>query len=68
MPGLVTEREVELIAERIAGARLYALHQFRNEYLLDPEWEKRSPYLPEEIRKFSELASKHVERVVIRGA
>jgi len=68
VPGLVTEREIELIAERIKGARLYALHQFRNTYLIDPEWEKRSPYLPEKIRKFSELASKYVERVVIRGA
>ena len=67
VPGLVTEREVELIAERIAGARLYALHQFRNEYLLDPEWEKLTPYRPEKLREFAKIAAGHVEKVITRG-
>lgn len=67
VPALVTKREVLLISKRIEGARLYALQQFRNEYLLDPKWEKVSPYEPHQIKEFATIAQKYVKKVVIRG-
>lgn len=67
VPILVTEKEISLISKRIEGARLYALQQFRNENLLDPSWEKVSPYEPHQIKDFALIAQKYVKKVVLRG-
>lgn len=67
VPPLVTEKEISLISKRIKGARLYALQQFRNEYLLDPTWENITPYEPRQIRELALIAQEYVKKVIIRG-
>lgn len=69
MPMLSTE-DIEKIAERIKGARKYALQQYRK--INDTAGLKNipidiEPLKPEEIEKAADAASKYVDKVVVRG-
>lgn len=69
MPMLRTE-DIERIAERIKGARKYALQQYRK--ISDTVGLKNvpielEPLKPEEIKKAADAASKYASKVVVRG-
>ncbi len=63
MMPLLTADDVAAIAQRIAGAKRYALQQYRKvEGRVCPE-----PLKPEDIKKAAEAASKYIQNVIIRG-
>lgn len=69
MPMLSTE-DIEKTAERIKGARKYALQQYRK--INDTAGLKNvpidlEPLMPDEIKKAADAASKYVDKVVVRG-
>ena len=62
MPTLTAD-DIEAIAKRVAGAKRYALQQYRKaEGRVCPE-----PLRPEAIKKAAEAAGKYVQNVVVRG-
>lgn len=67
IPFYIQEKEVDDIATAIAGAKKFALHQFRKGHSLDPRLSVLDPYPDDRIRLMADIAKKHVRRVVIRG-
>ncbi len=66
VPGMLTQTDIELIAEWIKGAEYYCLQQFRAINNLDPELNKLSPYSVFKLQQMAERARKWVKNVLIR--
>ena len=66
-PGLVGATDIETIARFIAGAPRYYLQQYQPVQVPDAEMAARSPYPPEVLERFAELAAPHVGAVALRN-
>jgi pyruvate formate lyase activating enzyme len=67
IPFYIQEKDISDIAMDIAGAKKYALHQFRKGHSLDARLSLLDPYPDERVRLMGDIAKKHVRRIVIRG-
>jgi len=67
VPQVVTVRDVEAIAESIAGAHQYFLQQFRSSCTLDPQFAKTAPYPAPMLEKMADAARRWVTHVSVRG-
>jgi pyruvate formate lyase activating enzyme len=67
VPGLVERDDLRAIAERIRGAKRYALQQFETRTLLDPTLAELSPLAPDVLRQWAEIARPYVGEVLVRG-
>jgi len=67
VPEVVSSDDIREIGSLVNGAKKYALQQFRNEKVLSSDFNKVTPYRPEEIKKFKDILLQFVEIVEIRG-
>jgi pyruvate formate lyase activating enzyme len=67
VPGLVALEDVVAIAQRIAGANAYRLHQFNNKTTLDPALADVQAFTPEELDAMAEKAKEFVPDTRVRG-
>ncbi len=67
VPGWVDEEVIVKLGELIDGAPLWALQQYHPEHALCEEARQVTPYLPEQVQSFAELASSYAQRVIVRG-
>jgi len=66
VPELVNEEDIKKIGEWLKGAKKFVLQQFRNQKVLDKEFEKIKPYSEETLKKFKKNLEKHIEKVELR--
>jgi len=67
IPGLVDEAVIGELGELLRGAPLWSLQQYHPAAALDPAWRERSPYPPEKLAAFAEIARQYVGAVLVRG-
>lgn len=67
VPGMVAVKDVDAIAQSIAGARRYFLQQFRPASTLAPQFTMMDPYPATVLEKMADAARKWVANVSIRG-
>ena len=67
VPGMVAVKDVDAIAQSIAGARRYFLQQFRPSLTLAPQFTMMDPYPATVLEKMADAARKWVANVSIRG-
>ncbi len=67
VPHIVTEEDIDSIAEEIRGARLYALQQFRPTVTLDENLSVLDPYPESEMLAMAKQAQAELRKVVLRG-
>jgi pyruvate formate lyase activating enzyme len=67
VPGWVDEGVIATLGELIEGAPLWALQQYHPEHALCETARSTIAYPPERIQVFADLASRYVQRVVVRG-
>ncbi|MDP8255823.1 MAG: anaerobic ribonucleoside-triphosphate reductase activating protein [Candidatus Alcyoniella australis] len=67
IPGLIGAPQIESIARRIEGAKLYALQQFRPQVTLDPSLHDLEPYPNAELERFAGIARSYITEVILRG-
>jgi len=67
VPGWVDEDVIIKLGELIDGAPLWALQQYHPEHALCEQAQEATPYSPEQIRSFAEIAGNYAQRVVVRG-
>jgi len=63
VPQIVNENDIYLIGEKVKGAKLYHLQQFRSHVTLDPAYENLPPYSIDTIRRMAEVLSNYVQKV-----
>ena len=67
VPGVVDQKDIELIAEMVKGADKYCLQQFRPNVTYEEDFKKVKPYSREEIEEFRKILEKKIKTVEIRG-
>lgn len=67
VPGWVDEAVVTELGELINGAPFWAMQQYHPEHALCEEAREVEAYSPEKIQAFADLASRYVQRVIVRG-
>jgi pyruvate formate lyase activating enzyme len=67
VPGMVAVKDVDAIAQSIAGARRYFLQQFRPSSTLALQFTMMDPYPATVLEKMADAARKWVANVSIRG-
>lgn len=67
VPTLHTEKDFELIAKLITGAKKYYIQNFRPINTLDQNLEQITPFPPDKLNKFKNIVSPYVDRVEIRN-
>ena len=67
VPTLHTIKEIENIARTIKGAKKLALQNFVSENAYSKELQSVKPYSLEDGERFKGIASKYVEKVILRG-
>jgi pyruvate formate lyase activating enzyme len=67
VPGLVRERDIEIISRMISGASAYYLQQYVPLHVPDSSLAQRPPYSPEVLERFMEIARPHVKEVGLRN-
>jgi pyruvate formate lyase activating enzyme len=60
--------DIKKIGEWLNGAKLYYLQQFRQEKTLDPEYEKKLPRKPKELKEMADSVRGFFGKVVVEGA
>lgn len=66
VPGLVENSDIEKIGKWLKGVKKFVLQQFRNQKVLDKEFEKIKPYPDETFKEFKEILEKYVGKVELR--
>ncbi|MFQ5956273.1 MAG: anaerobic ribonucleoside-triphosphate reductase activating protein [Candidatus Brocadiales bacterium] len=66
-PSFLGEEEIKDIAHTLRGAKRYVLQSFRPSNCLDSSMLEVTPYRPDKLRYFREIAGAHVEDCRIRG-
>jgi len=64
VPGLVGREDLESLVERVAGARMFVLQQFRSEVTLDPAYANASGYPESTMVEWAEALSRRVSTQV----
>ena len=59
--------EIEGIGQAVRGAKAYILQTFRPVNCLDPSLEEVKPYTGDKMRELAKVASKYVQRCMVRG-
>ena len=67
VPGMLAVKDVDAIAQSIAGARRYFLQQFRPSSTLAPQFAMMDPYPATVLEEMASIARKWVADVGIRG-
>jgi len=67
VPGMVAVKDIDAIAQSIAGTRRYVLQQFRPSWTLAPQFTMMDPYPAAVLEKMADAARKWVANVSIRG-
>jgi len=67
VPGWVDEAVVAELGGLINGAPFWAMQQYHPEHALCEEAREVEAYPPDRIQAFAELASRYVQRVIVRG-
>jgi len=60
--------DIKQIGTWLNGAKTYYLQQFRPEKTLNPEYEKKIPHTPEEIKRMADLVRANFGKIIIEGA
>ncbi len=66
-PSYLGEEEIEDIARSLRGAKRYVLQSFRPTNCLDQNMLSVTPYPPDKLKRFGEIARAHVEGCRVRG-
>lgn len=66
VPGLIEKSDIEKIGEWLKGAKKIALQQFRNQKVLNKEFETLQPYPDETLKEFKKILEKYIARVELR--
>jgi pyruvate formate lyase activating enzyme len=67
VPSLVGKDEVAAIANRIKGARKYALQQFVPENARSVTYRRKKPYAQKVVQELAAIARPNVKELVVRG-
>lgn len=67
VPGWVDEDVIIKLGELIDGAPLWALQQYHPEHALCEQAKEATPYSPEQIQSFAEIAGNYAQQVIVRG-
>jgi len=66
VPGIVDREDIEKIGQWLKGAKKFALQQFRNQKVLNKEFEKVVPYWDDTLKEFEKILEKYIDRVELR--
>lgn len=66
VPGLITKKDVYLIAEQLKGSKKYVIQKFLPNSTLDPEYEKKEILSPEFFNEFKEKLKGHFGELLVR--
>lgn len=66
VPGIVEKEDIEKIGEWLQDAKKFALQQFRNQKVLNKEFEKIQPYSEQTLKEFKKILEKYIEEVELR--
>lgn len=66
VPGLVEESDIKKIGKWLKNAKKFVLQQFRNQRVLNKEFEKIPPYSEEALKEFKKDLEKYIEKVELR--
>jgi len=66
VPGIVDREDVEKIGKWLKGTKKFVLQQFRNQKVLNKEFEKVVPYWDDTLKEFKKILEKYIENVELR--
>jgi len=66
VPGIVDKEDIEKIGKWLKGAKKYVLQQFRNQKVLNKEFEKVVPYWDDTLKEFKKTLEKYIDKVELR--
>jgi len=66
VPGVVEREDIEKIGEWLKGVKKFVLQQFRNQKVLNKEFEKIQPYSDETLKEFKKILEKYIDKVGLR--
>ncbi len=67
VPELFPVEKFELLGKLLEGSRKHVIQQFVNKKTLNPDFEDKSPYTPQELREIKEILEQYIDIVEIRG-
>jgi pyruvate formate lyase activating enzyme len=67
VPGLIDKKDMKKIGEWLDGAKIFQLQQFIPKATLDSSFQKKKPYLAEELEEFADIIRPYVAEVRIEG-
>ncbi len=66
VPGIVDREDVEKLGKWLKGAKKFSLQQFRNQKVLNKEFEKIVPYWDDTLKEFKKILEKYIKNVELR--
>jgi pyruvate formate lyase activating enzyme len=66
VPGIVDREDIEKIGKWLKGTKKYVLQQFRNQKVLNKEFEKVVPYWDDTLKEFKKILEKYIKNVELR--
>lgn len=66
VPGIVDRKDIEKIGKWLKGAKKFVLQQFRNQKVLNREFEKIMPYWDDTLKEFKKILEKYINKVELR--
>lgn len=67
VPGLVNKEEVQEFAKLLIGCDKYVLAKFNPEHTLNPNWQEKTSYTPQEMRELADITTKAGINTQLRG-
>ena len=67
VPDLFTIEKFALLGELLQGSKKLVLQQFVSKKTLNPDYENKSPYTPQELMEIKQVLEKYIDVVDIRG-
>ena len=68
LPRLLSEQDMIKIGKWLAGAKRFAIQQFRPMKTLDPSYKNEQQYSRQELERFKKLLGTYFDEVEVRGA
>jgi len=66
VPGIVDREDIEKIGKWLKGAKKFSLQQFRNQKVLNKEFERVVPYWDDTLKEFKKILEKYIKNVELR--
>ncbi|MFH1129165.1 MAG: anaerobic ribonucleoside-triphosphate reductase activating protein [Patescibacteria group bacterium] len=66
VPGIVNREDIERIGKWLKGVKKFSLQQFRNQKVLNKEFEKVIPYRDDTLKEFKKILEKYIKNVELR--